>query len=373
VTRIYLDQAATSWPKAPGVAEAVAAWYAESGVSADRGDSGGSRAVAAAVRRVRADLGRRCAVPAERVAFTSGATEGLNLLLRGLLSPGDRVVTTRAEHSSVIRPLLALGEEIGLCIEVAGCDARGQVDPDEVARLLRQGRTRLLVVTHASNVTGAVQDVAPMLAAARSEGAVSILDASQTAGLRPLDLGADCVVASAHKGLLGPPGLGFVALRPGVEPRRLRHGGSGSSRALERHPDTWPEAFEAGTPNTPAILGLEAALRWLAARGAEPAPDRATAVLDELADALAELPGFRLLPRPRGDRLPILGLTHERMDPAEIGALLDEAEVVARSGFHCAPWIHARLGTAQAGTVRLSAGPFVSADAPRRVAAALAP
>ncbi|MGA1608605.1 MAG: aminotransferase class V-fold PLP-dependent enzyme [Planctomycetota bacterium] len=371
-TDVYLDFAATSWPKPDVVRTAIDAWYRNSGVSASRGDSARSHDVATAVQATRQRLASLCAVPPDRVAFTSGATDALDLALHGCLRPGDRVVTTAAEHSSVVRPLVELRTSLGLELEVVPCDTAGVVDPETIARALRGRATRLVVLNHASNVTGAVQDAGAVARMAHEHGALLLLDASQTAGARPLDVGADLLAASAHKALLGPPGLGFLAAAPGVDLEPTRFGGTGSSIALDRHPRDWPFAFEAGTPNTPAILGLGAALDWAASGARRPLDEAAHRVGTELRAALSAHDSIRVIPSGSADPLPIVSFTHAHLDPAELGVLLDEAGIVCRSGFHCAPWIHEALGTTGGGTLRLSAGPWVAEDAPRRVAAALA-
>lgn len=366
---IYLDHAATSHPKPEPVLQAVVRWYRELGVSADRGDSRRCAEVAAGVRAARTGVGRLCGMPADRVAFTSGATEALNLFLRAFLRPGDRVLTTAFEHSSVARPLVALQRERGLQLEVLPPGADGGLGADTVRAALDAFRPRLLAFTHASNVTGLVLDAAALCELARARGCRTLLDASQTAGVLPLAVGADAVVASCHKSLLAPPGLGFLAAGAELALPAQKQGGTGSSRALTEHPAEWPTAFEAGTPNTPAILGLAAALRWLAETG----PPRQAGL--DLVDALAEdlrARGCRLLqPPPDAERLPILSFLHPSLDPAEVGLLLDSAGIHVRTGYHCAPWLHAHLGTASGGTVRVSPGPGITADDIRAVSAAL--
>ena len=372
--RLYLDHAATSWPKAPGVPEAVEKWYRELGVSAERGDGSRCALVAAEVTALRSALGALCGVPAERVAFTSGATEALNLVLRAVLRPGDRVLTTAFEHSSVVRPLRTLERERGIEIQVLPPDGTGALDTDAAVEALAAHPTRLFVFTHASNVTGAVLDATTLCTAARAADAITLLDASQSAGHLPLEVGADVVVASAHKGMLGPPGVGFVAATPNLELTPQKQGGTGSSRALEEHPVRWPTAFEAGTPNTPALLGWRRALTWL---GEQDPAENLLAVLcwlDELAEELATWPGLRLHgPDPGVQRLPILSFVAAGWDPAEIGALLDGAGIHVRTGFHCAPWIHRHLATADAGTVRISPGRGCGPGDTRAVLEALAP
>lgn len=350
---IHLDQASTSFPKPPEVLAAVARWFDEVGVSADRGDGEPCAEARGVVEAVRTRLSEMCGLP--RVAFTSGATEALNMALRGLLGPGDAVLTTAFEHSSVVRPLNALREELDLRIEVLEPQRDGSLGAEQFEQKLRQGGFRLLVFSHASNVVGSALAAADLCDLARAHGCTSLVDASQSAGHLALDVGADLLAASAHKGLLGPPGLGFLAARGDVEIRSTKQGGTGSAEALDRHPETWPQAFEAGTPNTPAIFGLHAALEWSAQHPA--ARDQALALTDELRAALGSR-GYRVFAAsPTEPRVAITSFTSDAYDPAELGILLAEAGVHVRTGHHCAPWLHRCLGTPR-GTVRVSPGPF---------------
>ncbi|MBX3465032.1 MAG: aminotransferase class V-fold PLP-dependent enzyme [Planctomycetes bacterium] len=358
---IYLDHAATSYPKPAAVLAAVQRWYVDVGVSPDRGDGDRCRLARREVDATRQRLADLCGTRAAGVAFVSGATEGLNLALRALLAHGDRVLTTAFEHSSVVRPLLALQRERGLHVAVLPPDADGGLAPDRFRAALERERPQVCVFTHASNVTGVAFDAAAIAELARRAACRTLLDASQTAGLLDLRVGADVVVASGHKALLGPPGLGFVAVRGDLDLAPQKQGGTGSSRALDEHPREWPAAFEAGTPNTPAIFGLGAALA-----GLEPAAQAARLAqglerLDALAAGLAAKPGVRLLLPPVGARVPVLSFVHPGYDPSEIGALCAAAGVQVRTGFHCAPWLHAHLGTQAAGTVRFSPGPELTA------------
>ncbi|MBL9078638.1 MAG: aminotransferase class V-fold PLP-dependent enzyme [Planctomycetes bacterium] len=366
---IHLDHAATSFPKPPAVLAAVRRWFESVGVSADRGDGANCVLAARTVAATRERLGALCGVPPARIAFVSGATEGLNLVLRALLAPGDRVLTTAFEHSSVVRPLVALQRERGLQLEVLPPDAARDLPAAPFAAALQRWRPRVCVFAHASNVTGTALDAAVICAAARDVGCTTVLDASQTAGLLDLRVGADVVVASGHKALHGPPGIGFVAAQPRVPLPPQKQGGTGSSRALDEHPTEWPQAFEAGTPNTPAIFGLGAALEWLAEQTPARLLARGLGHVDALAAGLAGKPGVRLLLPPPERRVPVLSFVHDTLDPSELGALFAAASVQVRSGFHCAPWLHAHLGTAAAGTVRLSPGPELT---PADLATALA-
>lgn len=363
---LYLDHAATSFPKPAAVLAAMAHWYQDLGVSAARGSSRRTSEVAAVVARARAGIARMCGHPSERTAFTSGATESSNLFLRAFLRPGDTVLTTAFEHASVARPLTALARQLSLRLVVLPPDADLGLSADTVARALQEVRPRLFAFTHASNVTGTLFDAAAFCALARRHGARTLLDVSQTAGHLPIAVGADAVAGSAHKALRGPPGLGFLTVADDLELAPQKQGGTGSSRALDEHPLAWPAAFEAGTPNTPAIFGLDAALAL------SPADDlgQALAATAAFAAALAGDAHCRVLPAaPRG--IPVLSFVHPQLEPAEVGAVLDQHDVHVRTGHHCAPWLHQHLGTEHAGTVRISPGPDVTADDIRRVSAAL--
>lgn len=371
---IYLDHAATSYPKPATVVAAVRDWFENSGVSAHRGAGHRCAEVAARVDAVRAALATLCALPPERIAFTSGATAASNALLHGLIAPGDRVLTTAFEHSAVARPLRRMHAEGAIELEILPPRADGSLPVDDVARALDRAPAAWLVFTHASNVTGLVLDARALCRTAAAAGTATILDASQTAGTRALDVGADALFASAHKSLLGPPGLGFLGVRAGLEPRPWLLGGTGSGGGgtpLDEPPDAWPQRFEPGTPNTPAILGLGAALDALDPSWCDAALDW----IDGAREALQQRLAGRITvqsPTAPHDRLPILSLTVEGLDPAEAGALLDGLGIHARAGHHCAPWIHDHLGTREAGTLRLSPGPGCPRDAIETVVAALA-
>jgi selenocysteine lyase/cysteine desulfurase len=353
---IYLDHAATSWPKPDMMTAAMQRWFDEVGVSAARGAGERCRLAARVVDETRAELGRRCGVPAAHVAFTSGATEGLNLVLRALLQPGDTVLTTAFEHSSVVRPLVALAAERHLRLEVLPPHPVTGIDLDVARAACINHRPRVLVFTHASNVTGAVLPAIELCGLAREHGAATVLDVSQTAGWLDLCVGADVLCGSAHKGLQGPPGLGFVARRE-LPMRPQKQGGTGSSVALARHPDHWPDAFEAGTPNTPAIFGLHAALALRTGASERVEHAAALALLDAFAVRLAAVAGVVVYSGTTRLRTPVLSFTHARFDPAELGAILAGAGMHVRTGHHCAPWLHEHLGTTTTGTVRVSTGP----------------
>jgi cysteine desulfurase / selenocysteine lyase len=367
--RIYLDHAATSFPKPPAVLDAVGRWFREQGVSANRGDSQRCAEVAARVADVRARLGKMCGVPAHRVVFTSGATESLNLFLDGFLDHGDRYLTTSLEHSSLARPLRHLGERRALEGEVIPTDPEGRIEPRRFAAEMDRTPPRLVAFSHASNVLGTVLDARSICTDARQRGIITLLDASPTAGLLDLDVGADVVVGSAHKSLLAPPGLGFLAVREGVPLRVTRFGGTGSSVALDTQPETWPSAMESGTPNTPAILGLGAALDFIDERGRDAILEAELGLIDQFR---IELKGRATLHGTGdGPRIPVLSFNVQGFDAAEIGLLLDAAGIEVRTGFHCAPHLFENLPHTAGGTVRVSVGPFNSASDVRELTTAL--
>lgn len=359
---IYLDHAATSYPKPEQVLQAIQHWYTKIGVSADRGDGPRTREAQDTIHSVRSGIAAMTGHGPERVALCSGATEGLNLVLRALLTTGSRALTTPFEHSSVARPLLALSKERDLQLKVTdGNVCSGSAD-DALCDAIQSQQPSVVVFTHASNVTGAVFDAERICKAARVNGAISVLDASQTAGYLPIDVGADVVISSCHKAMHGPPGVGFIAVNKSLELTPQKQGGTGSSIALQQHPTQWPQAFEAGTPNTPALFGLAAALDWLNKQGIDNLLRRAKQRLTDIEAGLQAINGIRIFQPTTIRRIPVLSFTHVDYDPLEIGAVLSASGIHARSGFHCAPWIHDYLGTTTAGTVRIAPGPETSAN-----------
>jgi cysteine desulfurase family protein len=381
---IYLDHAATSFPKAPGVAAAMTAWLRDRAVNPGRSGYDLARDAAACVDELRRRLDRFFNNPArdpDRCVFTANATDALNLALSGLCRPGDHVVTTALEHNSVLRPLHMLGARHRITVTVVPCDGAGRVDPDDVARALRP-ESRLAVLNHASNVCGAVQAVADVAAACRARGVPVLLDAAQSAGVLPVDmtaLGVDLVAFTGHKGLLGPTGTGGLVVGPGPDVRSTRWGGTGIRSAERSHPTDWPYRLEAGTLNTVGLAGLAAALDWLEERGPAALADHERALADRFLAGCREITGLRVVgmggPRPEAlgpARLAVVSLLLAGRDPHEVGEFLDADHGLAvRTGLHCAPLCHEALGTAPGGTVRFSFGPFNTTDQVDRAVAAL--
>ncbi|TWT90459.1 putative cysteine desulfurase [Pseudobythopirellula maris] len=365
--RIYLDNAATSWPKPPAVYDAVDRYQREIGVPAGRGSHGAAVEAARVATAARDGVARLIGAKDPRsVVFTASGTDALNLALFGLLQAGDRVVTTVCEHNSVLRPLHALAESRGVRIETLGCDAQGVVDPDDFRKALAEP-TRLVAVTHASNVTGAVQPVAEIARLAHERGALVLVDAAQTLGWLPLDvgeLGADLLAAPGHKGLMGPLGTGLLWLADGLAAHvtPLRHGGTGAHSESPRQPDTLPERFEAGCLNMPGVAGLAAGVAELLGAEGPRLRSQSEAAHRRLLAGLQATEGVRLLGAGAPQRVGVVSLVASGYDPQELAMTLEVAAgVECRAGLHCAPRLHEALGTAsQGGTLRLSPGPWTT-------------
>lgn len=359
---IYLDHAATSFPKAPGVAEAMGRYLTEVGASVNRGMYAAAQAVEETVLSLREEL---CALfhhpdPACCI-LTPGATWGLNFVLLGLLRPGDHCLVSAMEHNAVMRPLHALAAR-GVAFDRIPCDRDGRLCPDAIPRLLRPN-TRLVALAHASNVSGTLQRAAEVGEICRARGIPFLLDAAQTAGHLPVDfqaLGLSALAAPGHKGLLGPQGTGVLLLT-----RELAQslspvitGGTGSVSHLEVQPDYLPDKFEPGTPNLPGLYGLEAAVRYLLQTGVETIAARENALTGRFLDGLREIAGIRLAgPAGQDGRVGVISLDFPGQDNGEIAFQLEQKYgVLTRSGLHCAPNAHRTLGTGTRGTVRFSLG-----------------
>jgi cysteine desulfurase family protein len=358
---IYLDHGATSWPKPPEVVEAVTEALTLYGGNPGRG----AYALALGTARMILDARRACAeflgVPDSKdLAFVPGCTHAMNLALKGLIRRGDRVVVCSMEHNAVARPLALLASK-GVKVAVVDADDAGYADLDALERAVMQAPTRAVVCQHASNVTGTIQAIGDIVDVAHAAGALAIVDGAQSAGHLPLDLaalGADAYAMSGHKALLGPQGIGLLYLAPGVEAEELVQGGTGSGQSeLPTQPLSRPDRYEAGTPNTPGIAGLGAAVRYVAARADELRAEEQR-LTRRLHEGIVALGGFRVLgPGPDEPRVPLLAVTHERIDADQLAFMLDrQYNIATRAGLHCAPWAHRTVGTLETGALRLGVG-----------------
>lgn len=365
---VYLDHAATSWPKPDSVRRCVLACFTELFVNAGRSGHAASLRAAERVFETREKLASLLGVgESGDLVFTSGATEGINLILKGFLKPGDLVFVSPMEHNAVMRPLLGLAETRGVRVEALPADRFGRVDCDAARRMGRDDPPRLVAVAHASNVNGAVQDLAA-LREALPDSAL-LVDAAQTAGVLPIDVGRDGIdflALSAHKGLLGPTGLGATYLHPRHDVRPLLEGGTGSRSADTRHPEFRPDRYEAGTLNLHGIAGLSGALEHLAR--ADLGGERKRRLTGILVAALVEMPGVRVHSPADGSAL-MAAFTVEHLPPDRVARRLEHGYgILCRPGLQCAPRAHRHLGTFPAGVVRLSPG-FGNTEAQMRRAA----
>ena len=378
--RIYLDNAATSWPKPEGVLAAMDRYQRELGVAAGRGATRAASEVDAVIARCRLRAAQLLGVESpERVIFTFNGTDSLNLALHGVLRPGDQVIASTLEHNSVLRPLSELRQRIGIETTFIAPEANGRVDPAKFRDALRPN-TRLIALLHASNVTGVVQPIEDVGQIARQAGALMLVDAAQSAGHLPIsfrDLPIDLLACPGHKGLLGPLGTGLLCLRPGVEQHlmSLRQGGTGSRSEEDHQPDHLPDKYESGNHNVPGLFGLEAALTWLQSHGIETVRRHEQMLRRQLIEQLTSLPSVHLFAADEsGDHsVGVLSLTLAGFDPQDAAAILDETfDIQTRAGLHCAPGAHRSLGTlSSGGTLRVSVGPSTTTEEIERFAAAM--
>lgn len=361
---IYLDNAATTMRKPPEVIEAVARAMGSLG-NDGRGVNGGSlsagRVVYGAREKLAAFLG--CSDPS-RVCFTANSTQALNTAIFGLVKPGDHVISTDLEHNSVLRPLYKL-EKQGVELSFLPADSRGCVDYDALPGLLRPN-TRVLVTTHASNLTGNTLDIQRLGAFAAEHGLLYIVDASQTAGTFPIRMeewGISVLCVTGHKGLMGPQGTGALLVGPGVDVRPLLTGGTGVQTHLPHQPEEFPTRLEAGTLNGHGIAGLSAAVDWLNATGPETIHHHELALMRRFYAGVTAIPGVTVYGDFDGDRAPIVTLNVGDMGSDEVSDILSyEFDIATRSGAHCAPRMHAALGTTEQGAVRFSFGWYNTAE-----------
>lgn len=356
---IYLDYAATSLVKPQCVTDAAAAAMRQFG-NAGRG----AHESALDASRLLYDTRRRLAElfaadGPEQVAFTANATAALNIAIRGLLNPGDHVITTSMEHNSVLRPLYYMATQgVRLTILPAGTD--GRISYDEMEAAINPD-TRAIVCTHASNVTGGMNDLPRIGKICARHGLLFIADIAQTAGVFPVsmkDMNLDVICFSGHKSLLGPQGTGGICVRKGLTVRPLMMGGSGVESFSHRHPLRMPEALEAGTQNGPGIAGLHAALGYIRECGMAALRERELAFMWRFHDAAVQLPGIRIY----GDfsdrtamRSAIVSWNLKDYDAGRIAdELYQRYGLAVRAGAHCAPLMHQALGTEKQGTVRMS-------------------
>ncbi|MFA7348593.1 MAG: aminotransferase class V-fold PLP-dependent enzyme [Desulfurivibrionaceae bacterium] len=372
---IYLDNAATSFPKPPEVAAAMHRLIQEISLSPGRSAHRFSLAASRVIFEAREQVAEFFGCPdSSRVVFTSNVTEALNVGIFGLLQPGDQVLTTGMEHNSVTRPLRYLEKTRGISLTILPTSPTGNIDPDDIPNHLN-AKTRLIIINHVSNVTGAMADLGAI--GTRKGGALLMVDAAQSAGVFPLDMEAfsiDFLAFTGHKGLFGPTGTGGFLLRQGLVLPPLTMGGTGSNSEFEEQPQLMPDCFESGTPNTLGIAGLAAGLAFIKKTGRETIRLHEERLTRLLLEGLTRIPGVTVHgPPPGTNRGSAVSLTMTGKSVADLAFLLDRNHgVMARAGLHCAPAAHRSIGTFPQGTLRLSPGFFNTEGEIQAVLAALA-
>jgi cysteine desulfurase family protein len=371
---IYLDNAATSFHKAPGVAEAVYQSFStigNAGRGAHRPTLNASRLLYDTREKLAQLLG---AEGAAQIAFASNVTQALNTAIQGLIHPGDHVVTTVCEHNSVLRPLYRKEQE-GAELTIVPATPLGTVDYEALENSIRPN-TRAVVMHHGSNLTGNVADISRVSQMIHKVGGLLIVDAAQTAGAIPIDvqnMGVDVLCFTGHKSLLAPQGTGGLYVRTGLELPPLLVGGSGIHSFDHQHPSAMPEALEAGTVNGHGLAGLNKALDFLLATGVDTIHQRETQLAQALFQGIEGAPNVRFYGDKKAEpRVPIITLNIGDMDAAEVSDLLwEEYEICVRGGAHCAPLMHQHFGTVEQGAVRFSLSYFTTMEEVERASRAI--
>lgn len=363
---IYLDNGATSFPKPPAVAQAMLQYMTEVGASINRGVYGSAQAAGMTTLMLREGLCRlfHHSDPTHCV-LTAGNTMGLNMVLRGWLRPGDHCLVSSVEHNAVMRPLHDLAEQ-GVTFDRIPCDRDGHLNPADIPALIRPN-TRLLVMAHGSNVSGAVQDATAVGAICHEHGIPFVLDAAQTAGHWPIDFEAmhlSALSVPGHKGLMGPSGIGALLLSADFAKNLtpILTGGTGSASDSEAQPDYMPDKFESGTPNLPGIYGFHAAVDFILDTGVEVLQERERQLTKYFLDKLRDVKDIRLAgPWDLENRVGVISVDFAQVDNAEAAYRLEQDYgILTRCGLHCAPSAHKTLGTFPQGTVRFSVGHYTT-------------
>ena len=369
--RLYMDNAATSFPKPASVLAAMTRYATELGASPGRGAYAEALESAAILTDCRRRLnqlfhGER----PEHFIFTLNCSDALNLAIKGLIDPNGHghAICSHIDHNSILRPLHAMAERGWIEHTRVPVDSgTGLIDPDEIRKAIRPD-TKLIAVTHASNVTGTVQPLREIGRIAREHGIPMVVDAAQSAGHVPIDVQADCVdllAAPGHKGLLGPSGTGFLYVRPGIEKilRPLKEGGTGSISEQPVQPEFLPDKYEPGSHNAIGIAGLGEGLRWVAEQTVEKLHSHDLDLVRTFIDGVSDVDGLTYYgPQGVRNRLGVFSVRVEGYDAHELAVILETSYgILTRPGIHCAPLAHAALGTADCGgTARFSFGPFLS-------------
>src|SRR5947209_6487460 len=374
---IYLDNAATSFPKPEAVYQTLDRFARQD--LANPGRSGHKMALAAehALDDARHLLNQLFhGEGPERFVFTLNCTDALNMAFKGVLAEGDHVVTSDLEHNSVSRPLRKMELDGRITLTRVKADSGGTIDVDDIRHAITT-RTRLIALTHASNVLGTVQPITEIGAIGREHGLLFLVDAAQSAGVLPIDIqdmNIDLLAFPGHKSLLGPTGTGALYVGPRAQVRAWREGGTGGDSSSETQPREFPYFLEGGTPNVLGVAGLAAGVRYVREQGLERIHAHETELVERLWRRLDEIGGYEVFGHRDGARrVGTLSFRSPGLAALELGGILDQSfNIAVRPGLHCAPYVHRALGTFPDGTVRVSPGPFTTAEDIDRLADALA-
>lgn len=371
---IYLDNAATTFPKPDVVYDAVMDCMKNYCANPGRAGHRLSLRAGREIYDTRENLAKLFNIDNPmNIIFTSNATESLNLAIKGLLKTGDHVITTSMEHNSVIRPIMAL-EKIGVENTIVDCNEEGFLDINDLEKAIKPN-TKLIVTTHASNVFGTLIDIKEVGLVAKKNNITYLVDASQTAGVYDIDvkdMNIDILATAGHKSLLGPQGVGILYIKEGIDLDTLKEGGTGSQSEYLFQPQMLPDKYESGTHNTPAIAGLNAGVKYILdnmdniRRKEEELCEYMLSRLDEIKDI--KIYGTKDIKK----RVPVISINIADVDSGEITFILDSKyDIATRSGLHCSPLAHKTVGTIKQGTVRFSIGYFNTKDDIDRVIDAL--
>ncbi len=359
---IYLDNAATTWPKPESVYQAVDHCLRTMGANPGRGGHSMAREASMLLYETREALGELFGIKdANQLVFTHNATDAISMAVFGLLSPGDTIITTAMEHNAVARAV-RVAQSKGVQVKIIPCRSNGQLDMEAMEDAIRQ-KPKAVVMSHASNVTGTIMPVAEVGKRTRQLGVTLMVDAAQTAGVEAIhveEMGIDILAFSGHKGLFGPQGTGGLYIHEAVALRPLRVGGTGSLSESDLQPEFMPDRLESGTPNTPGIAGLNAGVQFILNTGRTVIQAKELELTKQLLKGLEDIPSATVYgPSALDGRTAVISFTLNGKDSGQIAHILDrDYNIACRSGLHCAPWAHQTIGTLKTGTVRLSPGYF---------------
>jgi cysteine desulfurase family protein len=361
---IYMDNAATSYPKPETVYEAVDSFNRHMGGNPGRGSNRSTLQAGSVIQQTREALADLFNIKDSlRIAFAHNVTDAINIGLKGILRPGDHVITTSMEHNAVARPLYFLSQQ-GVEWTTVPCDSEGKLDPEDMRKAIKSN-TRMICMLHASNLTGTIMPIEEVGRLAHQEDVLFMVDCAQTAGVLPIDVeqcNIDLLAFTGHKSLYGLQGTGGLYVRPGLTVNPLKHGGTGSFSEHLQHPILMPDSLESGTLNTPGLAGLLAGIQYIKATGLANILQREQVLLERLVEGLSSIKGVSIYgPTDLKQRTAVLAMNIEGMDCGELSVSLDyEYGIVNRSGLHCAPLAHQTIGTFESGTCRFSPGFFTT-------------